>query len=606
MVAMFSGRTLHVLLLFVVLISIEFLPVYAQSQIQHGGTLRLVLGSTIDNFNEFLTNSNTGWYMGQMMYPQYGIPLTTGILHLGTSDYWSNAKGDTWYFRVRPGMTWSDGVPVNATDLEYAMRLAFSTFTWGSGGLAFVSGYLAGRVASSVHAVNSSVVEVDLNQPLGTLGDFAGGEATPSILPYHIYGPHNLINNQTPPGPNFGTVVGAGPYYVSNFTLGDSRIVLLRNPYGSPFGGDAKGIPYLDKIIINLVQSGSSMSLMLKGGEIDAAPVQPSDVAGLISDPRFKVTYAPTDDVWSILYPITNYPYNMSDFRKAMAYAINRTDLVQVAFAGYGVPGNEGFIFPSNAADVNPDVPQYNYNPAMAEQLLSGLGWVKHSDGFYYLANGTKFSPTLYAPAESQPQAAAGRRIVQFLQQVGIDANVEVLSQSTIGSLFNTGTNMVIGEENWGTPNAFLLSQYAFYRYLYSTANFNVQPVFWPTSVEGDYNQTLAQMNAEGSTAARNQLMRRLQSIIAENLPSLTLYYVDSVWVYNTQNFGGWPTPLSTLDWPGTQFNMTALASIYSLAAQTAQTTAPSAVNYTPYIIGGVILVIALLAVGMYARKKRA
>ncbi len=53
---------------------------------------------------------------------------------------------------------------------------------------------------------------------------------------------------------------------------------------------------------------------------------------------------------------------------------------------------------------------------------------------------------------------------------------------------------------------------------------------------------------------------------------------------------------------------MTALATIYSLSAQTSTTTsiAPSGVDYTPYIIGGVIVVIALLAVGMYMRKKRA
>ena len=54
---------------------------------------------------------------------------------------------------------------------------------------------------------------------------------------------------------------------------------------------------------------------------------------------------------------------------------------------------------------------------------------------------------------------------------------------------------------------------------------------------------------------------------------------------------------------------MTALATIYSLSAQTSSTTsviAPGGVNYTPYVIGGVIVVLVLLVVGMYTRKKRA
>ncbi len=435
----------------------------------------MALANTLDNWTQFMTSSYQAWYFLQMAYPNLGIPLPSGIMHVALQDYWSNAQATTWYFRIRPGMTWSDGVPVNATDLEYSIRLMFSKFTWGGiGSLSVYQSYLAGPVTTAVHAVNSTVVEVDLNQPLGTFGDIAGAENTPNLTPYHIW--KDYLNNVTMPGNNFGTLVGAGAFYISNFTQGDSQVVMLPNPYGSPFGGDAKGIPYLDQIIVKLVPTSASTSLMLKGGEIDAAPVSAADVAGLTSDPRFKVAYGPTPDTWVLEYPIFNYPYNMTDFRKAMAYAINRTDLVQVAYSGYAVPGSEGYLPSSRNM---PNLPQYDYNPQMAEQLLSGIGWTKQSDGFYHLPNGTRFSPTVYAPAELQPQVATANRIVQFLRAVGIDAQVQTLSLASMVDIWQKGTNMYLYLQNYGYPNPALLFDYSFAGF--ATGPPLKQPVFWPS-----------------------------------------------------------------------------------------------------------------------------
>ncbi len=583
------------------------MPAYAQ-MIQHGGTLHLALPNTIDNFSQFLTSSYQAWYFNQMVYPDLGVPVSTGLMHVAVSNYWSNAQATTWFFMLRSGMTWSDGVPVNSTDLAYSLKLMFSTFTWGAGSLSLYSSYLAGSIDSSIKPVNATVVEVDLNQPFGTLGDIVGAENTPNLVPYHVW--NTYIMNGTAPGPNFGTLVSAGAYYVSNYTQGDSQVVLLPNTYGSPFGGDEKGVPYLDKVVVLLVPTTADLSLMLKGGQIDAAPVSPSDVAGLTSNPNFKATYGPTPDTWNLEYPVWNYPYNMSDFRKAMAYSINKTDLVQTALAGYGSPGNSGYIPWENSPEFNSSVPQYDYNPQMAQQLLGSLpGWTKGSDGFWKLPDGTTFTPTVYAPAEAQPIVTAGNRLVQYFRAVGIDAQVQSIATTSMSTIWAKGTNMYFHEQNYGYPNSELLFDYSFDGF--GTGPPLTQPVFWPTSVGTEYNATLKQLVSEGTATGRAQLMQKLQSIVAETLPSLTLFYVDSVWVYNTASFGGWPSPPSTMDWPGGMFNMTALASIYSLSAQptsmssTSSITPSGGADMTPYIVGGLVVVIALIAVGLYARKRK-
>jgi len=587
------------------LLCATFFPAYSQT-IQHGGTLHLALPNTIDNFSQFLTSSYQAWYFLQMVYPDLGVPTAFGLMHLAVSKYWSNPTATTWYFMLTPGMTWSDGVPVNATDLAYSIQLMFSTYTWGAGSLSGYSSYLAGSIQNSIKVDNSTVVEVDLNQPFGTMGDIIGAENTPNLVPYHVW--KNYIANGTAPGPNFGTLVSAGAYYVSNYTQGDTQVVLLPNPYGSPFGGDPMqhGVPYLDQITVLLVPTTASLSLMLKGGQIDAAPVSPTDVAGLTSSSNFQVTYGPTPDTWNLEYPIWNYPYNQLAFRQALAYAINRTDLVQTALAGYGTPGNQGYIPPENAPEFNSSVPQYDYNPQMAESLLQSLGWTKNSNGYYQTQNGTVFSPTLYAPAEQQPEVTAGNRIVQDLRAVGIDAQLQTIATASMVQIWAKGTNMYLHEQNYGYPNSELLYDYSFDGF--GTGPPLTGPIFSP-DVEAIYNQTLAQLNAAGTADQRAQLMQKLQGMVADNLPSITLYYVDSVWVYNTASFGGWPSPPSTMDWPGGMFNMTALASLYSLSAQTVSSTSSmtsvsSAGGNTTYIVGGIVVLVLIIAGAAMAKRR--
>jgi len=602
-------RILTVALFFGVLVASSFLPGFAQT-IQHGGNLHLALPNTIDNFSQFLTSSYQAWFFNQMVYPDPGVPTAFGLMHLAVSDYWSTPDATTWYFMVRPGMMWSDGVPVNATDLTYTIQLMFSTYTWGGGALSGLANTLKGSVTDSIKVYNSTVTEVDLSSPNGLLGDAIGAEDTPNLVPYHIW--KDYIVNGTAPGPNFGTVVGAGAFYISNYTQGDTQIVLLPNSHGSPFGGDPQGVPYLNQITVLLVPTTQDLSLMLKGGQIDAASIAPSDVAGITSSPNFQVTSGPTPDTWQLEFPIWNYPYNQLAFRQALAYAINRTDLVQTALAGYGAPGNEGYIPPEKASEFNSSVPEYNYNPQMAGSLLQSLGWTKNSNGYYQTQNGTVFSPTLYAPAEQQPEVTAGNRIVQDLRAVGIDAQIQTIATTSMSEIWGKGTNMYLYEQYYGNPNSELLT----FRYAFDGWNTGpplimdaAHPIFTPVSVYQDYNQTVNQLYATGSADQRAQLMQKLQGIIAEQLPSITLYYVDSVWVYSTANFGGWPTSPSTLDWPGGMFNMTALASIYSLSAQTMSSTTSSSSGASggsnmTYIIGGIVVVLLVAAIAVKSRKK--
>jgi uncharacterized membrane protein YeaQ/YmgE (transglycosylase-associated protein family) len=171
---------------------------------------------------------------------------------------------------------------------------------------------------------------------------------------------------------------------------------------------------------------------------------------------------------------------------------------------------------------------------------------------------------------------------------------------------------MYLHEQNYGYPNSELLTDYSFTGFGSGPPLVvdSEHPIFTPASVWQYYNQTVTQLYAAGSADQRNQLMQTLQGIVAQQLPSITLYYVNSVWVYNTANFGGWPTSPSTMDWPGGMFNMTALASIYSLSAQTMASSTSSSSSSSggsdmmTYVVGAIVVIVLVAAVAVKARKK--
>jgi len=550
----------------------------SQSFVQ-SGTLNLAEPNCFDSFSQFTTECYQPWYYLQTMFPDNGVPTALGLVHIAVQSYVSNANGTVWYFQVTPNMTWSDGVPANATDLAWSIQQMFANYSWGAGSMLSYVSLLKGTPQQAIHADNASWVEVDLNSPFSLLGDILGGENTPNFTPEHIW--NALINNTTPPGTMFGTLVGVGPYYVSNFAQGDQQLVMLPNPYPTPWGSSANGgHPYFSQIVTTLVPASSSIADLLLSGQIDAAPVAPSDVAGLLNNPNIKVTSTPGTGIWYLEFTQENYPYNITAFRQAMAYAIDRQALVQNALAGYGVVGNPAFI-PSTAPEFNSSIPEYNYNVTLARQMIASLGFVNGSNGYFSLPNGTAFTPTVYVPAEQTPIVLAGTLVVQDLQAAGIDAQLRTIAGAQMPSVWYQGWNIYFNEQNFGYPNSELLTDQSFYSSYAATGPSQGHVTFIDPAAAAAYNSSV---NALESATSPSQILtdeKNIEGIIAEQIPSIPLFYPDFIWAYNSQKIADWPTPPSSFELPGAVFNMTALATIRPASMSNVSSSATSSSSTT-------------------------
>ncbi|MCC6018341.1 MAG: ABC transporter substrate-binding protein [Candidatus Verstraetearchaeota archaeon] len=140
---------------------------------------------------------------------------------------------------------------------------------------------------------------------------------------------------------------------------------------------DYKG-PRCDELYIVVIATPEAQMLALKKGEIDVLGwpgVQPLQVAEVMADPKLHVITSEVTEYYPLVFNVRKYPFNITDFRRAIAYCIDRKKIVEILLLGYGrvatscIPKAHGIWH-------NPNVTQYEYNPAKAAEILDRLGFI--------------------------------------------------------------------------------------------------------------------------------------------------------------------------------------------------------------------------------------
>ncbi|MDA4130495.1 MAG: ABC transporter substrate-binding protein, partial [Thaumarchaeota archaeon] len=136
-------------------------------------------------------------------------------------------------------MTWSNGQPVTAQDIlnTYSSKFALNST------VDFLN--LHGEV-SREYALNTSEAVFVLNQSDAHFPEKAGQNVYTTVYP------QSYVNQGVSYSGINGTDVADGPFYVSNYTAGQTQMVLLRNPYYKP-------LPTACEIIVNFVEANSQV-----------------------------------------------------------------------------------------------------------------------------------------------------------------------------------------------------------------------------------------------------------------------------------------------------------------------------------------------------------
>ncbi|WP_224387837.1 ABC transporter substrate-binding protein [Pseudonocardia sp. ICBG1293] len=313
---------------------------------------------------------------------------------------YTDGTNTTFSLRIREGVTFSDGTPVDAA----AVAANLEHFRTANGPQAVQLADVA-----EVRTRGTDRVEIELERPNPALEFYlsqaAGMMASPAAL-------GDPALDRVP--------VGAGPYVMDAAASvpGDRYVFRARPDYWDP------ALQRFDQVVLKVLTDPTARINALVSGQIDATQISPRNIAQAENAGREIVSW---DANWAGLLLFDRdgaIAPELADVRvrRAINLAFDREVTIEGVLNGYGTPTSQVFGEASTAFDPALD-DHYGYDPVRARALLAEAGY---PDGF------SMTMPLSTGLNEFIPF------IVQPLADIGITARIESVpaqsSQAAIGS----------------------------------------------------------------------------------------------------------------------------------------------------------------------------
>ena len=417
-------------------------------------------------------------------------------------------------YTLLPDARWSDGTPVTTEDVAFSYKLGQTPQV----GVADAESY---RRVVKVDIQDEKTFTLTLDR---ITFDYPIAAAVP-ILPAHLekaafanpaeYRFHTLYDTDpTNPG------LYDGPYRVTEVVPG-SHIILERNPHWS--GPE----PYFRRVIIWTVENTAALEANLLAGGLDmvAGELGFSLDEALAFEKRhggqFKILYKPGLSFEHIDTNLANPILADLRVRQALLYGIDRRAISDEIFAGRD-PVADSFVPPLDPAFAH-DLPHYNYNPDKARALLDAAGWQLGADGIRH-KDGKPLVLELATTSGNRTREMIEQVLQAQWRQIGIAVQIK-----------NQPARVLIGDTT--THHNFDMAMFAWVGSPENVPRAELGSKQIPTAEDGwsgenfdgyanpDVDRLMDAIEVEIDPAKRYELWHELQTLYAEQLPALPLYF---------------------------------------------------------------------------------
>ncbi len=416
---------------------------------------------------------------------------------------WQQPNPLTLVFHLRAGVRFSNGRPMTARDVVWS-----------------IDSMRNGAVISPKAAAYNSVASVQATGPLTVV--------------FHLRHPDNFLLTNLSTGA-FGVVpygagkgfwrhpVGTGPFRFVSQRI-DQDVLIERNPYSWSVK------PKIARVRFAVVPDAITMALELEKGsadvEINSLPMDVLPV--LVRRPNLRVDDAAGTDVQYLAFNLRDPLLKHVRVRQAIACAINRPLIIRTLLGGHAQPAVS--LLPPDHWAWTGDVPRYTYDPARADRLLDEAGYKRGPDGM-------RFHLTMTTSNDEETRLLAAV-FQQQLAKVGIALSIRSYEFATFYSDVTHGAFQMYSLK-WVGGN----EQPDIFSYVFSTASFP------PDGANRSYYSN-PHLDALLTDAAQSESMARrrtdyvqVQQILARDLPSINLWYRNTVVVYNRRLTHVVPSP---------------------------------------------------------------
>jgi len=439
-----------------------------------GGRLRMGItgGATSDILDpgQILDAYMINVSMGQVR-PNMTKINPDGSVEGDLSSGWQASNGaKTWKFDVRQGVEFHNGKTLDSTDIVDSIRHHMGPDSK-SGGSGVVSGI------ASIKEDGKYGVVVELNEGNGDL---------PILLSdYHL----NICPSKGDGSIDWESGIGAGPYTLEEHEPGVRTLTKKFANYWNS-GNDS----YFDEVETLGINDPTARLAALSTGAVDAINNVPAKTASRLKSMVNVKTLISTGNKQCTMPMLCDVaPFDDQNVRNAMKHIINRQELLDKIFFGYGQLGNDNPVGPANYFRASTDeLPQREYDPEQAKYYLKQAGLSSLSVKFH--AADTGFSGAVDAGALMRESAKAA----------GID--IEVVREPNDGYWSNVWMVKPWSACYWsGRPT----EDWIFSQIYYSKADWN--DTHWNNS---SFDKLLVEARSETDEAKRRDKYVEMQRIV--------------------------------------------------------------------------------------------
>jgi len=361
--------------------------------------------------------------------------------------------GVKYYFELRKGLKWSDGVPLTIDDVLFTTKIVFDPNMTANGNGAYLDDQ---DRLPTYEKVDDYTIVYEYESKFRNGYTMLGGI---SILPKHVFeavadDPEKFAQTWTVE--QLSQVVGSGPFLISEYKEG-VRVVLEKNPYYYAKSKDGVQLPYLDKYVMSIIPDQNTERLKFEAGEIDLIAPTPENFPSLKAQASQKgwktVVGGPNLGSNFVAFnfnaqdPIKRAWFRDTNFRTAIAYAFDKQSVIDNLYNGLGtamygpVSQSSGFY--------NPAVDElgFRYSLATAKRYLRNSGFTTNSEGKLVDKDGNVVAFTMVTNAGNTVREEICNILVDSLQKLGMEVTYRPINFNTLVNNLSAGEfdSLVLG-----------------------------------------------------------------------------------------------------------------------------------------------------------------
>lgn len=387
------------------------MPAAAQAQ---GGDIIVTYKDDIATLDPAIGYDWQNWSIIKSLFSRLMdyTPGTPDLVPSLAESFTVSPDGQTYTFKLRKGVKFSNGREVVPADVKYSIERAVNPKTQGPGAgffgaIAGFDEFSAGKAngLAGIETPDANTVVFKLSRPDATFLHVLAINFA-SVVPKEAV--------EAAAGDFGKKPVGSGTFVLKDWVIGQ-KLVFARNP-----DYFVKGVPHIDSFTIEIGQEPLVALLRLQKGEVDIAGdgVPPAKFLEMTKAPDAKDLIVDGQQLHTGYVTLNTRikPFDNVKVRQALNMAINKERLVRIV-NGRATPANQPL--PPLMPGYDTSYKGYAYDVAKAKALLKEAGY---ADGF---------STVLYS-TNTDPQPRIAQAIQQDLAAIGVKAEIKALAQSNV------------------------------------------------------------------------------------------------------------------------------------------------------------------------------